>query len=180
MSFRIKVAGEGNLRDLARDLKRAGAGHRERVAKTLREPTKDIHDQTRAAVKAPRAFRGYRVPSARHRVPAGLGRGNHLRAPLLRGLSWKVTTSAANPRAEIVWNPNKIDPRVRPVFKYVVRQAKFMRHPIFGKNADGSWRGGASQDTPDAWKPARKLGDAAQKSVAKAVDETAAIINGRR
>jgi hypothetical protein len=178
--FQLKVAGGAGLRDLAADLRRAGAGHRERVAQSLREPTKDIHDRVRAAVKAPRAFRGYRVPGARRRVPSGLGRGNHLRAPLLRGLTWKVTTSAADPRAEIVWNPNRIDPRVRPVFAYVVRQKKFMRHPIFGKTDDGGWRGGAAQDTPDAWKPARKLGDAAQRSVAKAVDETAAIINGRR
>lgn len=178
--FRLNVAGESNLRDLSRDLKRAGGGHRQRVAQSLREPTELIEKEIRAAVKAPNAFRGYRVPGAERRVPAGLGRGNHVRAPLLRGLSSKVSTSAANPTAEILWNPNKIAVRVRQLFKYVVRQAKFLRHPIFGKNEDGSWRGGASQNTPDAWKPVRKFGDKAQKAVAKAVDETAAIISGRR
>ena len=44
------------------------------------------------------------------------------RRPVLRGLRWKVSSSTGNPRAEVTWSPNEIDPRVRPLFRYLVRR----------------------------------------------------------
>lgn len=177
--FRLNLAGDSGLKDLSRDLKRAGGGHRERVAQSLRKPTKTVFQAVEQRVLTG-SMAGRPVPGAKRRFPSSLGRGNHVRRPVLRGLAWKVSTSAGNPRADITWNPGRIDGRVRKLFPYLVRQKSRLRHPIMGKTADGKWRGGASQRMPDAWSPVRKLAPEAQKAVAAAVDDTAAIIGGRK
>lgn len=179
--FRVGVRGDQQLAQLARDLKRAGGTHRQRVAGELRKPTKATYQAIERRILHG-SMRGYPVRRATERVPPGLGAGNHVRRPVLSGLSWKVSTSAGDPKAEVTWNPLKITARVRPLFKYLVRQAreKYVRHPIFGKTRDGRWRGGANQDMPDAWAPARKLPDEVQKAVAKVCDDTAAMIAGRK
>ena len=177
--YRLNVAPPTGLRDLAQDLKRAGGGHRERVAHSLRKPTKAVFQAVEDRVLTG-SMAGRPVPGAKKRFPGALGRGIHVRRPVLRGLSWKVSTSAGNPRADITWNPARIVARVRALFPYLVRQKSRLRHPIMGKTADGKWRGGASQRMPDAWAPVRKLGPDAQKAVAHAVDQTAAIIAGRK
>lgn len=176
--FRVNVAGGPKLTALANDLKRAGNGLRPELTKNLRAPTKSVYQAVERQVltgsMAARPVRGAK------RFPTGLGRGNHVRRPVLRGLTWKVSTSAGNPRAEVTWNPQKIVARVRPLFAYLVRQKERLRHPIMGKTSDGKWRGGVSQRMPDAWAPTKKLIDGAQKAAAKALDDTAAIIGGRR
>lgn len=176
--FRVNVAGGPKLTALANDLKRAGNGIRPKLTAGLRAPTKAVFQAVERRVLTG-SMAARRVPGAR-RFPSGVGRGNHVRRPVLRGLSWKVSTSAGNPRAEVVWNPQKIVARVRPLFAYLVRQKTRLRHPIMGKTADGKWRGGVSQRMPDAWAPTKKLIDGAQKAARTALDHTAAIIGGRK
>lgn len=176
----FQVAKPTGLAALARDLKRAGGTHRARLTAGLRAPTRDIHDQVRQRVLTG-SMRAKSDRAGRRPVPAGLGRNNHVRRPLLAGLSWKVSTSSADPRAEVVWSPGKVARRVRPLWKYFVREIRDpLRHPIFGKTRMGDWRGAVTQQTPDAWAPARKLPDAVQKAVAKVCDDTAAMIAGRK
>ncbi len=177
--FRVNVGGGPKLTALANDLKRAGDGIRPKLTAGLRAPTKAVFQAVeRRVLTGSMAARP--VAGARRRFPSGIGRSNHVRRPVLRGLSWKVSTSSGNPRAEVTWNPNSIAARVRKLFPYLVRQKSRLRHPIMGKNPDGSWRGGVSQRMPDAWAPTKKLADGAQKTAADVLDHTADIINGRR
>lgn len=171
--FRVNVAGEG-LRDLARDLKRAGGGLRPKLTAELREPTKRIYKAVEREVLTG-SMAGSRVPGARKRFPSTLGRGNHVRRPVLRGLEWKVSTSAGSPRAEITWRPSKILARVRPLLAYLTGQKKRLRHPVMGNRS--TW---VSQRMPDAWAPTKKLADGAQKAAGQVLDHTAAIIAGRK
>lgn len=171
--FRVQVAGAAQLGDLARDLKRAGGQLRPTLTRELREPTKAVFKAVEREVLTG-SMAARRVPGARRRFPSSLGAGNHVRRPVLRGLDWKVSTSAGNPRAEVTWNPNKIAPRVRPLFPYIAGQKRRLRHPVMGMRS--TW---VSQSMPNAWQPTRKLAGDAQKAARKAIDKTADIIGGR-
>lgn len=172
--FRVKVAGEGNLRDLARDLRRAGGSLRPQLTSRLRRETKSVHDAVRRQVLTG-SMAARRVPGATERFPATVGAGNHVRRPALSGLAWKVSTSAGNPRAEVTWNPNAINPRVRPLFPYLVGQKRRLRHPI--PPGRGTW---VSQQMPNAWEPTRRLVDGAQKAARAAIDHAADTVAGRK
>jgi hypothetical protein len=176
--FRLDLAGQSGLADLAKDLKRAGGSHRRRLAASLREPTEKIYEAVREDIHNAN-MSARRVRGAR-RFPNDIGRGNHVKKPTAAAVNWKVSTSAGNPRAEVTFNPNKVPARVRALFPYWVGQKTRLRHPIMGKARDGSWRGGVSQRLPDVWKQTRRYLPEAQRAVAKAVDDTAAIIGGRK
>jgi hypothetical protein len=161
------------LGTVAPDLKRAGGGLRAELTKELRPPTKGVYDAVRNEVLTG-SMAGRRVPGARKRFPASVGAGNHVRRPALSGLSWKVSTSAGNPRAEVTWNPSAIAARIRALFPYLVGQKTRLRHPVIHRSV---WVG---QNMPNAWGPTRRLAAAAQQACGKALDTTAAIIGGRR
>jgi hypothetical protein len=172
MSFRLAVAGGPGFDRLAADLKRAKGQLRPKLTEQLRKPTKAIHDDVRS-----------RILNAQ--LPARRARGTHrfvevipskgLRRPTANALEWKVTTSAAGPRATITFYPNKVPARIRGLVPYWLGQKQRLRHPIMG-HRKGSW---VSQTIPNVWEPAKALLPEAQKAAARAVDEVADIIAGR-
>lgn len=171
--FRVTVAGGSKLNDVSRDLRRAGGQLRPTLTKELRGPTKTIYAAVRAEVLTG-SMAARRVPGARRRFPSSVGAGNHVRQPMLRGLDWKVSTSSGNPRAEITWKPGAIAVRVRALFPYLIGQKTRLRHPVIHRS---TW---VTQSMPNAWAPTKRLADAAQRAAGRALDRTAAIINGKR
>jgi hypothetical protein len=176
--FRATVAGGPKLQAVANDLRRAGGKLRPDLTAGLSKETKAIDDEVRRVLDTG-SMAGRRVSGSR-RFPSGVGTGNHVRGPAKRGLSWKVSSSAAGPRAEILWDPRKLPLRIQPLFAHLVGQKSRLRHPVMGKTRAGTWRGGVGQNMPNAWQPVKKLLPRAQKAAAKAVDLCAARINGRK
>jgi hypothetical protein len=176
--FRAEVSKPNRIGAAARDLKRAGGNYRRELAAELRKSTKVVYKAVESAVETG-DMRGRPVRGAKKRFPQGIGAGNHVRKPVLRGLSWNVSTSAGNPRADVIFSPNKVAIRVRALVAYIAGQKTRLRHPIMGKTRDGSWRGGVGQNMPNAWTRARQLLDGAQKAAGRALDRTARIMAGR-
>lgn len=172
--FRVTVAGQHQLGDLARDLRRAGGNLRPQLTAELKKPTKAIYQAVERQVLTG-SMDASPVRGARKRFPRSVGRGNHVRRPALRGLEWKVSTAGGNPRAEITWKPSKVIARVRPLLAYLTGQKKRLRHPLMGNRS--VW---VAQRMPNAWEPTRKLADRAQEAARKAIATTADVINGRR
>lgn len=177
MTFRIQTAGWNELRALGKDLKRAGAGMRPKVTKAIREPTKEIHDTIRAAILG--ADMSARRTRSKHTFTAVIP-SQGVKKPTANALSWKVSTSSDGARADIDFNPQRMPLRIRQLFAYWVGQLKRLRHPIMGKNPDGSWRGGVGQSIPNVWAKVDALIPKARRAVAAAMDETAAEIAGRK
>lgn len=177
--FRLQLAGSKELGGLARDLKRAGGGLRPTLTAELRKPTKAMHDAVRQDIlTADLSGRRYvrTKPGRVRRFPrTGVGNTEPLRRPTAAALSWKVSTSAGNPRAVVEFNWSRMNPRIRPLFRYWVGQRTRLRHPVMGNRK--VWVG---QRIPDVWQQTRKLAPEAQKAVARACDQTAAIIGGRK
>lgn len=172
MTFRIQVAGGAQFDKLAADLRRAGGQLRPNLTAKLRGPTKAIYDEVRGRILDAQlpARRTRRTPLFTETFAS-----KGLRRPTAAALEWKVTTSAAGPRATITFYPAKVPVRIRALVPYWLGQKRRLRHPIMGRRK-GSW---VSQTIPNVWDRAKQLAPAAQKAAAKAVDETAAIIAGR-
>lgn len=177
MTFRFAATDRGGLAALGADLTRAGQGLRPGVAKAVRQPTKGVHDEVRQRILGA-DLAGIRTRSP-HRFTAVIP-SKGVRKPTARALDWKVSTSSDGARAEVTFSAGKIAPRIQALFPYWVGQKRRLRHPIMGKTRGGAWRGGAGQRIPNVWKAVDELGPKAQREVAKVMDETAAIIAGRR
>lgn len=176
MTFRIQTAGGPKFDKVAADFKRAKGGLRAKLTAELRKPTKALHDDVRRRILNAE-LPARRTRSAHRFVEVIPSKG--LRRPTANALDWKVTTSSAGPRAVITFYPAKVPLRIRKLVPYWLGQKHRLRHPIMGKNRDGSWRGGVSQSIPDVWTPAKELAPEAQKAAARAVDDVADIMGGR-
>lgn len=170
--FRVEV--RGSLDGLSRSAHRAARDLVPRQQSALQREVKRTELAIRRTVEAG-SMAARRVPGARRRFPSRVGAGNHVRRPVLRGLESKVSAAGGNLRGEITWKPSKILVRVRPLFAYIVRQKHRLRHPVMGQRS--TW---VSQVMPDGWAPTRKLPREAADAAGKALDETAAILGGRR
>jgi hypothetical protein len=171
--FRVQVAGQQQLGDLARDLRRAGKGLRPKLTAELKEQTKPIYDAVREDIL--HANMRARGRNPRRRFPDDVGQRGHVKRPTAAGLSWKVSTAVGNPRAEVVFQPSKVPGRIRALVPYWLGQRKRLRHPLMGNRK--VW---ISQSLPDVWKQTKELLPAAQKAAQAAIDETSDIIAGRR
>lgn len=171
--FRVTVAGQNQLGDLARDLRRAGGNLRPQLTAELRKQTKPIYDAVRQDILHA-DMRGRRR-NPRRRFPDDVGQRGHVKRPTAAGLEWKVSTSVGNPRAEVTFRASKVPPRIRALIPYWLGQKKRLRHPVMGNRK--VW---VSQSLPDVWAQTRKLLPAAQKAAQEAIDVTRAIIAGRR
>lgn len=136
----LTVKGEQELRALARDLKRAPA----HLRKELHAAFRDAGNVTLRRVKAnitTMPIRGYRVPGAGNRRFTADMRGGNIRRRISAVTQMSVRTAGANPRVAFVVHADRLgDARNVP---WHLDTGKIFRHPIMGKNADGSWRGGA-------------------------------------
>lgn len=176
MTFRVKVAGGEGFDRLARDLTRAGKDLRPKLTERLRKPTKGVYQAVEREI-----LHGDMSGIPTRRLPkfgADIA-SKGLRRPMARALRWKVSSSAAGPTAEVTFTPSDVPERIRALVPYLMGQKRRLRHPIMGKNRDGSWRGGVGQRMPNAWEPTKRLAPDAQEAAGQALDDIAAIIAGR-
>lgn len=176
MTFRVKVAGGEDFDRLARDLTRAGKDLRPKLTERLKKPTKDIYQAVEREI-----LHGDMSGIPTRRLPPF---GAHIaskgvRRPMVRALRWKVSSSSTGPVAVVTFTPSDVPERIRALVPYLLGQKRRLRHPIMGKNRDGSWRGGAGQRMPNAWEPTKRMADEAQKAAGQALDDIANIIAGR-
>lgn len=175
MSFRFSGGGNA-LDDIAARMRRCAGELRPRTTEALRRPTREVYDKIRRDILGAdmsarrvggRPFRGSGLPKS------------PVRRPTAAALNWKVSTAAGGARAEVTFSASKLPPRIRPLFPYWVGQKKRLRHPIMGKNRDGSWRGGVSQKLPNVWGASADYREQARRDIHDAVRETADILTGR-
>lgn len=172
--FRVNVGGGAKLNGLARDLRRAGGRLRPTLTKELREPTKGVHDAVRRDILTAE-LPGRPYAGRKRRFPRRWGGETPLRRPTAAAVDWKVSTSAGGARADVTFDPNRIPAHKRGLFAYWVGQKRRLRHPVMG-----NWTVWVGQQIPDVWRQTRRLAPLAQKAAGKALDKTAAIINGKR
>lgn len=174
MSFRFSGGGNA-LDDIASRMRRCGDDLRPRTTAALRRPTKEVYDKIRGDILSAdlSARRAGGRPFRAHMPNLGV------RRPTAAALNWKVSTSAGGARAEVTFSASKLPVRIRPLFPYWVGQKRRLRHPIMGKNRDGSWRGGVSQKIPNVWRQSEDYREQARRDIHDAVRETADILTGR-
>lgn len=146
--MQIRVSGGPELHRLARDLRRAGGTVRQELAAGLREPTKAVERDIKQAIEAA-DMAGTRTRSRRRFRAVIASKG--VRRPTARAVESKVSTSSANPRAEVTLRSTRVPGRIQALIPYWGGLRTRLRHPIMGIKT--AWAG---QRIPDVWSQAVK------------------------
>lgn len=170
--FTVRVVGDDRMRELARDVRRAGTGIAPRVTAELRKPVKGLGEAIRGRILAADLPAAGRNPA--NRFPKLGSRG--LRRPTAMAVTWSVRLTGSTPRAAVLFDPLRIPTRIRPLFKYWVGQRWRLRHPIPNTNR----RAWIQQRIPKVWRDVRPLAEIAQRAAGRVLDESADIIGGRK
>jgi hypothetical protein len=146
--MQIRVTGGPELRQLAANLRRASHNVRRELADSLKEPTEAVKRDIKHGIETA-SLAGRRtghLPRFRGVIPS-----KGVRTPTSRAVEAKVSTSAANPRAEVTLNASHVPERIRALVPYWGGTKKRLRHPIMGRKS--RWAG---QHLPDVWTGALK------------------------
>jgi len=165
LTFRLR--GQGELRDLSRDLRRAADKDlRAELIQALKAANEPMVRRLKRAFETAR-IRGMRKPGAKRRFTDVIP-SKGLRRPMARAIEGQVRTSGSDPRAQLVLREDRVPVRIRPLIPMFAGASPF-RHPIMG-NRD-AW---ASQSIEDSWWPVIRphIGDY-RREVEQAVDRVA-------
>jgi hypothetical protein len=146
--MQIRVAGGPKLHALARDIRRAKGTIRRELAAGLRAPTKAVEQDIKHAIETA-DMRGRRTGSRRRfreQIPS-----KGVKKPTSRAVESKVSTSSANPRAEVTLRESRVPARIRALIPYWGGFRTRLRHPVMGMLK--TWAG---QRIPDVWSSALK------------------------
>jgi len=166
----IRFRGREDLPRVAAALDHAPNNLRRELVVALKAAARPAVRDVKAAIRAADVA-GRRTGRGRPFRAAIPSRG--LRAPMARAVDSQVSTLSSGARVDIVLKEERVPPRIRRVVKFVVGDAHRWRHPIMGKNRDGSWRGAASQNAPNVWwKTLRPHIPDFNREVARAVQRT--------
>lgn len=179
MSLRVSVIGEKQLNKLADDYRRAGKRLSD-LNNEVRGPTKAVGEFVREKIMTADVS-GDKKPG-RKPFPANVGNKLPMKHPTAMAVRWHVRV-ARNAQAVITFDPARMPPRIRQLFPYWTDargRYRRLRHPLMGFDRLGRWKGAFGQRMPNVWQHALKLGRELQKTAAKACDDTAAIIGGRK
>lgn len=124
--MRVTLRGERQLRDLARDLRRAKGTLRREMAQALRRPTEQGVRKAKRAIEELN-IRGQRKGGERFTAPTA---GGHIRRRIARVIESSVSTSAEHPHATIVVRNDRLG-NARNV-PWHLDTGKVFRHPIMG------------------------------------------------
>lgn len=172
--LKVSVVGDKQLGRLADDYRRAGRRLGE-LNTEVRKPTKAVGESVRDAILRADVS-GQRKPS-RPPFPASAGNKLPMKRPTALAVRWQVRT-AGDPQATITFDAARMPARIRQLFPYwtsALARYRRLSHPLMG-NRNAWFR----QNIPNVWDKALKLGRELQKTAAKTLDDTAAIIGGRK
>jgi len=165
--LRFRLRGQGELRDLSRDLRRAADKDlRAELIQGLKAANEPMVRRLKKAFETAR-IRGMRKPGAKRRFTDVIP-SKGLRRPMARAIEGQVRTSGSDPRAQLVLREDRVPVRIRPLIPKFAGASPF-RHPIMGNR--GAW---ASQSIEDSWWPTIRphIGDY-RREVEQAVDRVA-------
>lgn len=167
---RVDVASAAGIRAVARDFRRAGkslAG----LSTQLRQPTRALGEAIREDILT--ASLPARARNPANRFPRRRSQG--VRRPTAAAVHWSVRVTGPATRCSILFDPDRMPHRIRPLFKYWVGQRWRLRHPV-PNTARKVW---VSQDVPKVWRQAQQLVPATQQATARVLDAAARMISGK-
>lgn len=138
----LTIVGTTELRDLARDLRRARGTLRSELTGAFKRAGEDTLRKVKRNMTT-MDIRGYRAGGRRpftEKMP-----GTNIRARIARLTELDVRTGSNGPRMRFVVHTDRLEPNARNLPFYLDSGRKF-RHPIMGfqKGRGRAWRGGAA------------------------------------
>lgn len=134
--LRLTVKGGDDLRATSLALRRAKGNLRKNLTAAFRSAGEQTLREVKRAIET-NPLRGYRTKGKRFTAHMP---GTHIRHRIAAVTRMEVNTSSDPHVRFVVYNDRLGDARRVP---WHIDTGKVFRHPIMGKNRDGSWRGGA-------------------------------------
>lgn len=140
-ALKVTVRNPYELRQLAQNLKRVKGNLRKETGAALRKSGQATLRKVKTNVTTMRIV-GFRVPGAKRRFPASFKGDGGIRRRIARVVELDVSTGSGDPRVVFRVRSDRLG-NARNMPRRLDSGKRF-RHPIMGKNPDGSWRGGAA------------------------------------